>query len=178
MTLSRPSRCGFTFSSSLHTHPKSGTDRCSLMMDGQTPQPRWEDSPPGPLGLHPAQFVGISFPGPQPSHCPDLPMRCVWAPAGTPQSIGEAPGPMGASLALSFPTQEVTGPEELSDLPEPRSEDTAGLEYTPPVRPPPCTPLLRMTQTHTTSQFIFLLAPAGPGSPVLRCPAWGAGLKC
>lgn len=148
------------------------------MMDGQTPQPRLEDSPPGPLDPHSVQFVGISFPRPQPSHCPDLPMRCVWAPAGTPQSIGEAPGPMGASLALAFPTREVTGPEELSDLPEPHSEDTAGLEYNPPGRPQTRTPLLRMTQMHATSQCIFLSAPAGPGSPILGSLAWGAGLRC
>ena len=84
-------------------------------------------------------------------------MRCVWAPAGTPQSIGEAPGPMGASLALAFPTREVTGPEELSDLPEPHSEDTAGLEYNPPGRPQTRTPLLRMTQMRATSQCIWFL---------------------
>lgn len=140
------------------------------MMDGQTPQPRLEDSPPGPLNPHLVQFVGISFPWPQPSHCPDLPMRCVWAPAGTPQSIGEAPGPMGASLALAFPTWEVTGPEELSDLPEPHSEDIAGLEYTPPGRPLPHT-LLRTTQMH------FPVGPSWARLPRPGVPGLGHGAE-
>ena len=150
LTLAWPSRCGFTFSAPPPAH-QPGTDRCSLMMDGQTPQPRLEDSPPGPLDPHPVQFVGISFPRPQPSHHPGLPMQCVWAPAGTPQSIGETPSLMGASPALAFLTREVTGPEKLSDLPEPQGEDTAALEYTPTGQPPPRSPLLRTTQMHATS---------------------------